>query len=151
MLQFPVKVSNVIEVFYTPAMGGALPIHSDSGPICNNTKLNFTWGPKSSVTRWWKIKDIKFLQIIEAPFKYPFIVSDFGTDLVGTAEEKDCDQVFEQVIDRPSLMNVGQLHSTYNPGNEARYTLSFTLLNADNTNVTFEKSCEIFSKVIDEY
>lgn len=149
--QFPVKISNVIEAFYTPAMGGALPIHADYGKICDITKLNFTWGPDNSVTRWWKVKDEKFLRIETAPFKYPFIVADFETDLVGVADEHDCDKVFEKVIDRPSLMNVGQLHSTYNPGNQSRWTLSFTVLNQDNSHLTFAESLKIFREVIDEY
>jgi hypothetical protein len=149
--QFNVKISNVIEAFYTPANGGALPIHADYGKICDITKLNFTWGPDNSLTRWWKVKDEKFLRIETAPFKYPFIVADFETDLVGVAHEHDCDKVFEKVIDRPSLMNVGQLHSTYNPGNQSRWTLSFTLLNQDNSHLIFAESLKIFKEVIDEY
>ena len=65
--------------------------------------------------------------------------------------ELPCDKVFEKVIDRPSLMNVGQLHSTYNPGNQSRWTLSFTVLNQDNSHLTFAESLKIFREVIDEY
>ena len=32
-----------------------------------------------------------------------------------------------RTIDRPSLYNVGRLHSTWNPSNEGRWTLTFIL------------------------
>ena len=36
-------------------------------------------------------------------------------------------RVLERTIDRPSLYNVGRLHSTWNPSNEGRWTLTFIL------------------------
>ena len=43
------------------------------------------------------------------------------------AKEKDCNKVLERTIDRPSLYNVGRLHSTWNPSSEGRWTLTFIL------------------------
>lgn len=43
------------------------------------------------------------------------------------ANESECNKVLERTIDKPSLYNVGRLHSTWNPSNKGRWTLSFIL------------------------
>ena len=63
-------------------------------------------------------------------------------------DENLCDLVCERVIDRPSLINVGQLHSTYNPhATEGRWTLCFFLLKSDYTHLQFDEAVEIFKDI----
>ena len=67
LAQYNLKISNVIEGFYTKPKGGAIPIHNDTvippgqRDAC---KLNFTWGPDTSTTRWYKLKeDKKYIEV----------------------------------------------------------------------------------------
>jgi hypothetical protein len=39
--------------------------------------------------------------------------------------------LFEAEINKPSLVNIGMFHSTWNPTEEGRWTLSLPLINAD--------------------
>ena len=151
---FNLRVSNVIEGFYTPVNGGKIPMHNDTPTLRNATKINFTWGPNNSVTRWWRVKNLKFLKpvkpdnshLYETGIKPDIVVTD-----AFTAREEDCVMVHEQVINRPSLMNIGQLHSTYNPDmTEDRWTLCFTLLHPNGDHVEFEEALKIFESFIDE-
>ena len=49
---------------------------------------------------------------------------------------------------QPSLINVGQLHSTYNPDpTHGRWSLCYFLLNKDYTHLQFEKALNIFKEV----
>jgi len=104
------------EAFYT-APNDKIFIHCDTPEIDNHVKINFTWGSELSTTRWWKLKEGSEYQTSN--------VKDGGGILL--AQEKDCDLLYEQVINKPSLLNVGILHSTYNPTNEGRWTLSLVI------------------------
>ncbi len=152
------KISNVLEAFYTAPNGGRVPLHSDTSfvpgthDIC---KLNFTWGPPNSTTQWFKIKDESKLQ------KYHFgeggankkfyeagIVPDIDIEYVLFADWNDAELVYEAVIDRPSLLNISQLHSTWNPSpTEHRWTLCFTLLENGEL-LTVKRAAEIFKDYI---
>ena len=62
-----------------------------------------------------------------------------------SADKDDLELVYEAVINKPSLMNVGQLHDTYNPDLEnSRWTLSFTLLNMDGCRAHSNKQQKFF-------
>lgn len=100
------------EAFFT-APNDSIDIHCDTPEIDNHVKINFTWGPSNSTTRWWKLKEGRAYK--------PWSSKDGGGILL--AKEHDCDLLYEQVIDKPSLINVGMLHSTFNPTNEGRWTL----------------------------
>lgn len=155
---FGLTISNVLEAFYTKPNGGRVPLHADTGympgthDIC---KLNFTWGPLDSTTQWYKIKDESKLKKhyfgdegINKKFHDAGIVPDFDISYVLFAEWEDADLVHEAVIDRPSLLNISQLHSTWNPSpTEHRWTLCFTLLE-NNKPLTFERANEIFKEYI---
>lgn len=160
--EFNIKISNVVESFYTSKENKVtVPIHNDMTikPGTNDAvKLNFTWGPTDSTTRWWKVKDeSKLIEIIHDQsgyndaFKAVGIEPDIDCHKCYTAKEHDLEMVYEKVIDKPSLLNVGQLHSTYNPSPTLdRWTLSFTLLHEDNSHVSFSEALEIFSGLTDE-
>lgn len=156
---FGLKISNIIEGLYTEPSGGRLPLHSDTDflPGVNDVcKLNFTWGPKDSTTRWYKIKDESLLikryfgdDIHNTRFDEAGVVPDIDIDYSLVANWADVDLIYEAVIDRPSLLNVSQLHSTYNPSlDNFRWTLSFTLLE-NNRPLTFARALEIFKDYIE--
>lgn len=157
---FGLTISNVLEGFYTPPNGGRVPLHSDTAYMPGDNdicKLNFTWGPLNSTTQWYKIKDeskIKKHYLDEADANQKFynagIVPDIDISYVLFADHKDADLVHEVVIDRPSLLNISQLHSTWNPSpTEHRWTLCFTLLEQGKP-LTFERATEIFKEYIEQ-
>ena len=149
---FGAIVSNVTEGIYTPPNHKKLHIHNDTNTITNATKINFTWGPSNSVTRWWKVKDKMSLKIDILQSVDPDIVGSFDAQKnhseLYCEDENLCNLVCERVIDRPSLINVGQLHSTYNPhATEGRWTLCFFLLKSDYTHLQFDEAVEIFKDI----
>ena len=143
------------DAFYTPPNGGSISLHSDVNwlpghyDICN---LNFTWGPSNSVTRWYQARnesDITFIKNYDVnPEIIDHAITDLDIDLNRSADIKNVDLVYEAVIDRPSLLNVGQLHSTYNPGTEHRWTLVFNLCKQDGKLLQFSDALEIFRDYI---
>lgn len=152
------KISNVLEGFYTPPNGGRVPLHADTStmPGINDCcKLNFTWGPSDSTTQWYKIKNeskIKKHYLDQADANQKFykagIVPDIEIEYVLFADWNDADLVYEVVVDRPSLLNISQLHSTWNPSpDEHRWTLCFTLLE-NNKTLNFDRALEIFKDCI---
>jgi hypothetical protein len=151
---FNLKVSNVIERFYTPANGGKFPMHNDTPNISNAVKINFTWGPENSVTRWWKTKEESFLIPIKpdnSQIKSLGITPDIEINSAFSAKEENCDLVYEKIINKPSLMNIGQLHSTFNPHTtEDRWTLCFILLKMNGEHLQFEEALKIFKDIVYE-
>lgn len=156
---FGLTISNVLEGFYTAPNGGMVPLHSDTATIPgvhDVCKLNFTWGPDDSTTRWYKIKDESLLRRhyidddrINQMFHNAGIVPDIDIKYVLFADFKDVDLVYEAIINRPSLLNISQLHSTWNPSpTEHRWTLCFTLLENKQL-VPFQRALEIFKDYID--
>jgi len=154
---FGVKVSNVTEGIYTPPGDGKVSIHNDTKTITNATKINFTWGPDTSVTRWWQVNNESMLQVDTTDSTHifeavnPDIADHFDANNVHSeliCDEQHCEIVHEAVINKPSLLNVGQLHSTYNPHKtEGRWSLCYFLLNQDNTHLQFENAVNIFKDV----
>jgi hypothetical protein len=155
---YNLKFSNIVESFYTSKKNKiCVPIHNDMTvkPGVNDAvKLNFTWGPESSKTRWWKIKnENKLIELqhdtneINKGLELAEIIPDIECNRCYTAYESDVELAYEKTINKPSLLNVGQLHSTFNPDPlQDRWTLSFVILRKDNKHVTFKESLEIFKK-----
>lgn len=152
-------ISNVIEGFYSAPNGGAIPPHTDTvwKPFVNDpVKINITWGPQNSVTRWWEVnKDENYIEVVHEEtglnfFEEQGIVPDIDCHKCYSADEKNLKLVYEKVISKPSLLNVGQLHSTYNPDTEqGRWTLSYVPLK-DGKFVPFSEGLEIFKPWIEE-
>lgn len=157
---FGLKISNILEAFYTRPNGSDVPLHADPGwlpgthDVC---KLNFTWGPTNSTTRWYKIKDeSKYRKFFAGKhhgnekFYEKNIDPDIDINYSIVADWQDVDLVYEAVIDRPSLINVGQLHSTWNESTtEHRWTFCFILLE-NNEPITFQRATELFKDYIEE-
>ena len=158
---YGLTISNVLEAFYTKPNGGRVPLHADTGyqrPGVNDIcKLNFTWGPLDSTTRWYKVKDDSKLinhkfgkDASNKKFYDIGIEPDIDISHIWIAEWEDVDLVYEAVIDRPSLLNISQLHSTWNPSpTEHRWTLCFTLLENGQA-LTFARALQIFKDYIVE-
>ena len=159
--QFDLNYATLLEGFYT-APSNKLPIHSDivtkntsRFTFSNITKLNFTWGSEHSTTRWWIPTDPQLVEKFQQDSKNPNMqltpnVTDENDPPHVFLAENQCEMIFEKVINRPSILNVGQLHSTYNPANTPRWTLSVMLLKKDGTCVNFDEALQIFKDVIDE-
>lgn len=152
-------ISNVLEGIYTEPNGGRAPLHSDTDylPGVNDIcKLNFTWGPADSTTRWYRAADESKLikryfgdDEHNAAFTQAGIVPDLNVDYSLVANWEDVDLVYEAVIDRPSLLNISQLHSTYNPSpDNFRWTLCFALIEKDQQPLSFARALEIFKEYI---
>lgn len=106
------------EAFYTPPYGGKIPIHTDTSTFCDVVKVNWTFGAPGTKLIWWNIKDEKNLINYE---------TEFGTKCF-MAEEKHCKHMYEVEVNKPSLVNVGRLHSTWNPTEQGRWTLSLPII-----------------------
>lgn len=109
---------NHCEVFYTPA-GMSLPIHADATELNDKVKINITWGPDEGVLRWWKARDIKVQD------DYSSHGHTGRAHRTVRANAEDCEIVYQINTNRPSLVNVGQLHDTYSPPHAGRWTLCF--------------------------
>ena len=107
------------EVFYTPP-NGSVPIHTDDYDNTSNSpddhvKINMTWGAEEATVRWWAS---------EKMYKWQD-GNDYSTQPILLAKEEDSTFLFERNTNRPSLLNVGILHSTHNPTDEPRWTVCF--------------------------
>lgn len=153
-------LSNVIEGFYSAPNGGEVPIHSDTvtkpGEY-DSVKINMTWGPANSVTKWWQVnEENNLIEIvhdqteINKGFEQAGITPDIECYKCYSADLKNLTLVHEQVINAPSILNVGQLHSTFNPHpNEHRWTLSFTPLK-DGKTIQFKDAIKIFETCLEK-
>lgn len=128
------------EVFYTPPNHSG-PIHTDYNDYTNHTKLNITWANDQSIVRWYKSDKAKL---------FPPVVGEVLNyrDHVLLANLKDCEIVHEANTNRPSLLNVGQLHNTINPGDEGRVTLCF-VLGRNKKLLKFSEAIKIFKDYIE--
>jgi len=132
---------HLFEAFYTPPYGGKIPVHTDTTEICDVAKVNWTFGAPGSKLIWWKAKDTKYINKFH---------TEFGNEYL-TAEQKNCKRLFEAEIKKPSLVNIGQFHSTYNPTDEGRWTLSLPLVTLDDTRrLTWDEAVELLQDHFDD-
>jgi len=124
------------EAFYTPP-GGKIWIHGDSDKIDNFARINMSWGPGEMI--WWKPKK---------GVKLEPIITTFGAAYL-KAEPDDCVEIHRAVINKPSIVQVGMLHSTYNPGPTGRWTLAIPLAEkSEAKRVSFELAVAMFSNYL---
>lgn len=128
------------EIFYTPPYHDG-PIHTDYNDYTNHTKINITWANDNSVVRWYKSDKAKLFPPVKKE------VLDYR-DHVLLANLKDCELVYEANTNRPSLLNVGQLHNTINPSSEGRITLCFVIGQKQKL-LNFYDAIEIFKDYIE--
>lgn len=126
---------NFWEAFYTPP-GGSIYIHADQSELSDITRLNYTWGPDDSELIWWEPKK---------GFK-PEPIETFHGEAYLRAEPEQCNRIHSAVINKPSLIQAGTLHSTYNPGPTGRWTLALLLLESGSTDyINFELAVAMFA------
>lgn len=125
--------SSWIEVFCTPPNQDGI-IHSDNTSLTEWAKIIFQYGAQGSTMRWWDSKDSR--------------VVDTGHGGVLIAEEKDCTMEFEVDIAPSSLINAGPLHSSHNPTNEKRITLTIALFTLDYKRVEWDQALQLLSPYI---
>jgi hypothetical protein len=135
-------ITTNVDCFYTPP-GGKITPHADSNIFNNQVKINITWGPDEARTLWWKSE--RYYRSVYAGEESNVMKRSF--DLL-EAEEKDCELLYSANTNRPSLVNVGQLHSTYNPGFIGRHTLCFNLSYRDETPVDWYSAIKILKDFI---
>ena len=153
------EFNNYLEGFYTAPHTDSI-VHTDVAeqPKKNQLghgamKLNFTWGSADSTTRWWNIdNEDNYYTTKVVPLKHKFYLPEkFENPIIYMADQEHCTLVHERVIDRPSLMNVSQLHSTHNPTDQDRWTLSVFLINkCDNSVLVFQDAVELFKDLVTE-
>lgn len=137
-------------ILYT-APGGKLHIHTDTENIGDDfAKINVTWGGgPDSRTIWWEnqggdenlyVKRDETSNKDETDHKSIFVI-----------DEDLCEPVWYASIDKPSILNLNRLHSTYNPSENSRYTVSFLLrLIEDNYRpITWHEALEIYKDYIE--
>ena len=152
---FDVIVSNVTEGIYTPPNQGKVHIHNDTSTITNATKINFTWGPNTSTTRWWQVKDESLLKIDITDSSHitevvnPDIVDHFDnnnkhSELICESEQ-DCDMVCEKVINQP--INVENNINTITLVTNFILIINCSLLNLEKTRFIMLNNLLIHTKI----
>ena len=100
----------------------------------NHVKLNLSFNTSEgySTIRWWKVNDFENINLVN-------IEKDDGKKWVEyVADEKDCELIYENEAIKPSIVNTGQLHSTYTSGaNNSRVTVSYTLNHKDTGDLVY--------------
>ena len=160
MINFLAKLGlNILntEVFYTPG-SKSLPIHIDNSELDNHVKINISYGPPEGATRWWK--PLNFDHKKEYNEQFDDKLDEEGKkDLIGLKdtylqhrsirlEEEECELLYEANTDKPSLVNVGAFHSSYNPTDEGRWTLCF-VIGKNNKYLYWDDAMEIFKDYIE--
>ena len=150
--------SSHTEVFFTPPNHGEIPIHCDDVTIDDRAKINITYGPDTGTIRWWESS--KAQQIVGTDAAQEMLGSEAVSDDFSerthqnlVALKEDCELVHEANTNKVSLVNVGRLHSTYNPDStQGRWTLCFvpaSLKLEDRRYLTFEEAVEAFEDYIE--
>lgn len=131
-------ITKHVDLIYTEP-GGKVPVHVDGPELDDHVKINKTWGPKEGVIRWWSPKEYFTHQLDNS----------YNQTLV--AREEDSEFLYEVNTNHTSLINVGKFHSTYNPTNQGRWTLSFIPGKKNtNENVSWDEALEIYKDYIVE-
>jgi hypothetical protein len=120
-----------LEVFYTPPHR-QLAIHIDGAVQTDVVKLNWVWGGEGSRMMWWKTKSDKDMMIGETPVKTKYLYAD----------QKACTMIESAIIQRPTLINAGVLHSVLNSSVHGRWCLSI-VLQKDGAHMKWEDAVDL--------
>ena len=128
------------EVFWTNS-GKELPIHTDEDSFDDHVKINVSWGSEKGLTRWWKSDIVEYMEEEGGGHVHRNLI----------AEKENATLVYEACTNTPSLVNVGQLHSSYNPSDSGRWTLCFVLAKEDKTDfIYWDDAIKMFEDYIYE-
>lgn len=150
---YNLKVINT-EVFHTPG-GQKLPIHIDDWKEDDHVKINISWGPPEGTTRWWKPNNFDNNEYNGShnseqdvnKLDYSNFSDRHHKSIIKTEEE--CELIYEANTDRPSLVNVGTFHSSYNPTKQGRWTLCFVLGYGLDNLLSWDEAENIFKDYIE--
>jgi len=117
-----------VESFFTRRQHHGM-LHTDYSWLSNHTKLNISRGAIDSGIEWYTSD-----KMVNVPPIPPDEKQELA-DHILTASLKDCVKIGSTTTHKPSLCNVGQLHRTYNNGDEGRETLCFVLIYKDTKKV----------------
>jgi hypothetical protein len=127
------------EAFYTPPNGGKIYIHTDTATVSDAVKINWTYGAPGGRIVWWQPKHVNKIKQMETEFGQSYL----------TIDEDECNKVYEADTNKPSLVQVGTWHSTWNPSAEGRWTLSLPLYDTTTEErITWDEANKRFSDVI---
>lgn len=130
-----------IESFCSPPQQ-SLQIHLDEMEEKDVIKIIQTWGPdrEDSVTRWWE-SDNTYIR--NHPAYSDESIKEMEPCYSVVADTEHCNMMFEANTNRPSVINAGKLHDTYNPGPEHRWTICFVIGKKDYSFLSFAETIEI--------
>lgn len=116
-----------------------LALHLDGYEFDDHVKINFVVNNNGSKMRWWQVKDPGLLKK--------------QTTVVGTeyyyAAESDCDLLAEAELNRPALVNAGQLHSVDNITDQYRYAFSFMIQKKSGEKLLWPEAMVLFKDYIE--
>ncbi len=121
-----------IEVFYTPPNDKGI-IHSDNSTYDEWAKLIFQYGAVGSKMKWWKS---------DKTYKPQY------QDNLLIASDDDCELIYETELSSSGLVNVGPLHSSYNPTNEHRFVVTIALFDMNYERILWDDAVNILSSYI---
>lgn len=149
-----------IEVFCTPPNDVGV-IHSDNTEWDDWAKIVFQYGAKGSTMRWWtseKVHNISTsLESVSAdqiPEMSKVRVGDRNDShyhgRVLMSYENNAKLEYEAEIGTCSLINVGPLHSSYNPTNERRVVITVALFTPNGDRILWDDALERLSPYVKE-
>lgn len=137
------------ESFCSPP-GVSLQVHLDEmEENIDVIKIIQTWGPndKRSVTRFWE-SDQTYLK------DHPAFKDESREEMVPcvsiVSDIDNSEFMYEANTDRPSIINAGLLHDTFNPGPEHRWTLCFVIGKKNESFLSFNEVLEILKDDISD-
>ena len=111
------------ELFYSPP-GFRQLLHVDGCNYSNNCKINWRIGAVGSVMNWWQVKK-------NSSFTPKRVSTRIGTSFL-MADKTQYDIVWSDQLLLPSLVNAGVVHNVINCTDQARWCMSYQLINLDN-------------------
>ena len=135
-----------IEVFYTPPKQNGM-IHSDNPHKTEWSKLYFQFGANGSTMRWWDSDNIQEVSTASGHGGDRTDKHYHGQVLI--ADEEDSTIIHEADLQTPHIVNVGQLHSSYNPTSEKRFVVTLALFDLYNQRLLWKDAMKKFEKYYD--
>lgn len=130
---------SIAEVFKKdPGYHSHRGIHLDGLDFDDHVKINFVIDNFDSIMCWWQAKEPKYLNNE---------VTVIGTNFIW-AEAQHCDLLASVSIDRPALVNVGQLHSIESVTVNTRYAFTFMIMKNNGQRLLWDEALVKFKDLI---
>jgi hypothetical protein len=127
----------VVEVFYL-FPNDAMSIHSDRAIPGDYAKLNWIYGGKDSVMKWYKVLGTPAAPLYKTPIDSPSL----------QYKAAEVELIHEQAVGKPSLVQVGCPHNVVN-GPEERFCVSIVFKHKSTRDrVTMAEAVAVFKDYI---